>query len=121
MASFEIAAQGGGHELGHHLAEVVDGVADAPEDHVAVRAEADGGVGEREQAAGLVPAGEDFGEEALVLGALGGGQATPLGHDLEEGEADHLALDGRFGFASACCRRVGGGLQRRSGRRVSLP
>jgi len=36
-----------------------------------------------------------------VLGALGGGQATPLGQDLEEGEADHLALDGFLVFAFA--------------------
>ena len=48
-------------------------------DHVAIRAQADGGVGEREQASGLIPPGEHLGEAAFMLGTLDvrAGGATP--------------------------------------------
>ena len=95
MRGGEVAAEGRAQEFGAHLVQLVDGVADGPDTEVDVAAGADGGVGEREELAGLVPLVEDSGEGGLVGGALGGGQASPLGQELVEAKADDLAAGGR--------------------------
>jgi hypothetical protein len=97
----EVAAERGGEEFGAHAVELVECVADGPDAHVDVAAGADGGIGDGEEFAGLVPLGEDVGEGLLVGGFFVGGETTPLGVDFVEAEADDLALDR--------CGAVGGG------------
>ena len=104
----EVASEGSGEKLRAHAVELVDGVTYGPDAHVDIAAGADGGVGDGEEFAGLVPAGEDIDEGLLVGSFFLGGEATPLGHELVEAEADDLALDGRSAVGGG--RGVGAGL-----------
>jgi len=71
---FEVAAERRAQELGAHLVQLVDGVADGPDAEVDVAAGADGGVGQREELTGLVPLVEDGSE-----GGFGGRRARTRG------------------------------------------
>ena len=70
----EEAAEGRAQEFGAHPVELVNGVADGPDAEVDVAAGADGGVGEGEELAGLVPLFEDGDEGGFVGGAVGFGR-----------------------------------------------
>ena len=82
MRRVEVATQRRAQQLTAHLVQLVHAVADGPDAHIHIAARADGGVGERQKLAGLVPSVEDGYERGLVRGFFVGGEATHSGMTL---------------------------------------
>jgi hypothetical protein len=93
VRGLQITAHRGCHQLRGHLVEIFRGIADAPQDHIAIAAKTHGGIGKRQQAPGLIPAFDHLGKGSTVRIFFCRGQTAPLGKNLEKGKSDGLPLD----------------------------
>jgi len=100
----EVAAQDGLVDVGRHLLERIEVVADAPEHEVGVRLDADGRVREDHHRAGV--AADDLREFASGLPLHLGRFSPESAVDLEEHEVDELALGSGGVAAGGLCLRL---------------